>query len=474
MKSPPRVGFFVRAAGRCGGGAMTRRDGTQDRITGFFTHTLWEMEPDSFGPVKGRLVRYLQIGTLVVRDFLDDQCLIRASALAFSTLLSIVPFFALAFAVLKGLGVQNTLEPFILEQVAAGSHEIVDNIVTYINNTKVGAIGAVGLVFLIVTVVSLLGTIEEAFNVIWGVRETRSLYRKFSDYLSVLVSGPILLLAAVSTTTTIESQAFVQWLMRSTYLGDVLVLLFHLVPFLSIWIALVFLYMFIPNTRVRFRSALVGGVIAGTLWQVAQWGYITFQVGVAKYNAIYGTLSVLPIFMVWLYTSWLIVLLGGEVVYAHQHLRTFRREVRTPSMSSAARERLALALLYEISLAFHNDRPAWSVAALAEHLDVPERSVREILECLTEGGMVAAGCGDDALYLPARELEHILVRDVLAALRNQGIGLPRRLGGEGSAVVDGLWARIEGAVQGAVGDLSFRDLTESVPSADDGCLTSGS
>jgi len=457
------VGFFV-GAGRMVSG-MANRGGMAERIIGFFTHTIWELEPDSFGPVKGRLVRYLQIGALVVKDFLDDQCLMRASALAFSTLLSIVPFFALAFAVLKGFGVQNTLEPFILEQVAAGSHEIVDNIVTYINNTKVGAIGAVGLVLLIVTVVSLLGTIEEAFNVIWGVRETRSLYRKFSDYLSVLVSGPVLLLAAVSTTTTIESQAFVQWLMDSTYLGDVLVLLLHLVPFLSIWIALVFLYMFIPNTRVRFRSALVGGVIAGTIWQGAQWGYITFQVGVAKYNAIYGTLSVLPIFMVWLYTSWLIVLLGGEVVYAHQHIRTFRREVRIPSMSSVARERLALALVFEISLAFRNDRPAWSVTGLAEHLDVPERSVRELLQCLADGGILAAGCGDDPLYLPARELEHIRVRDVLAAMRNQGVGLPGQMGGEGHLVIDDLWGTIEAAVQGAVGDLSFKELAERVKPA---------
>lgn len=457
------MGFFV-GAGRMVSG-MANRGGMAERIIGFFTHTIWELEPDSFGPVKGRLVRYLQIGALVVKDFLDDQCLMRASALAFSTLLSIVPFFALAFAVLKGFGVQNTLEPFILEQVAAGSHEIVDNIVTYINNTKVGAIGAVGLVLLIVTVVSLLGTIEEAFNVIWGVRETRSLYRKFSDYLSVLVSGPVLLLAAVSTTTTIESQAFVQWLMDSTYLGDVLVLLLHLVPFLSIWIALVFLYMFIPNTRVRFRSALVGGVIAGTIWQGAQWGYITFQVGVAKYNAIYGTLSVLPIFMVWLYTSWLIVLLGGEVVYAHQHIRTFRREVRIPSMSSVARERLALALVFEISLAFRNDRPAWSVTGLAEHLDVPERSVRELLQCLADGGILAAGCGDDPLYLPARELEHIRVRDVLAAMRNQGVGLPGQMGGEGHLVIDDLWGTIEAAVQGAVGDLSFKELAERVKPA---------
>ncbi len=453
------MGFFMCADG----GVMARKAGAVDKIVDFFTHALWAMEADSLGPVKGRLVRWLQIGTLVVKDFLDDQCLIRASALAFSTLLSIVPFFALAFAVLKGFGVQNTLEPLILEQVAAGSHEIVDGIVTYINKTKVGSLGAVGLAALIITVVTLLGNVEEAFNAIWGVRETRSLYRKFSDYLSVLVSGPILLLAAVSATTTIENQALVQWLLKTMYLGDLLVLIFHFVPYVSIWLALVFLYMFIPNTKIRFRSALVGGIIAGTLWQGAQWGYITFQVGVAKYNAIYGTLAVLPVFMVWLYASWVIVLLGGEVVYAHQHLRTFLREVRTPALSSAARERLALAFFFEISLAFHHDRPAWSMAGLAERLDVPERSVREIFESLVDAGIVATGCGDDPLCLPARELEHILVRDVLAAMRSQGVDLPGRLEGEGSSVVNDLWDSIEGAVQGAVGVMNFRDLASRLP-----------
>ncbi len=135
-------------------------------------------------------------------------------------------------------------------------------------------------------------------------------------------------------------------------------------------------------------------------------------------------------------------------------------------MSSAARERLALALIYEISLAFHYDRPPWSVTGLAEHLDVPERSVRELLECLSDRGILAAGCGDDALYLPARELEHIRVRDVLASLRNQGFALPHQMGGEGQGVVDDLWTAIETAVQGALGDLSFRELAERVPSVD--------
>lgn len=167
-----------------------------------YLDTFRAMDTDGLGPVRGRLVAALQATVTAVGNFMDDQCLLHASALTYSTLLSIVPFFALAFAVLKGLGVQNTLEPFILDQVAAGSHEIVDRIVTYINNTKVGSLGAVGLVTLVVSTVTLLGNIEETFNSIWGVRETRSLYRRFSDYLSVVVFGPILIFAAISVTTT--------------------------------------------------------------------------------------------------------------------------------------------------------------------------------------------------------------------------------------------------------------------------------
>lgn len=426
----------------------------------FIERLLRETDPAVFGPVKGRLVKLAQAAIIVCRGFLDDQCLLRASALTFSTLLAIVPLFALAFAVLKGLGVQNTLEPFILEQVAAGSHEIVDQIVTYINNTQVASLGAVGLVTLVVTAVTLLANIEEAFNAVWGVRETRSLYRKFSDYLSVLVSGPLLLFAALSVTTTLQSQKVVQWLIGSTYFGNILVLLFYLVPYVSIWLALVFLYLFIPNTKVRVRSAFVGGVIAGTLWQAAQWGYIHFQVGVAKYNAIYGTLALLPVFMVWLYASWIIVLFGVEVVYAHQHLGRLRQEVRVPSLSTAARERIALAAMVEIARAFFRDLPPWSAEGLAERLDVPERSLREILDRLVDGGWVAAGCGEAPGYLPARELEHIGVVEFLASLRSQG-GEPHPERHGDDPLVSDILGRVEGAVEAAVDGISFRDLMEA-------------
>lgn len=434
--------------------------GIKSGIERFFSKTLWEMEPSCYSGAKRLGVNALQISSLVIRDFWMDNCLLRASALAFSTILSIVPFFALMFALLKGLGVQNTLEPFLLEQVAAGSEETVQRIVTYINNTKVASLGAVGLVTLIITVITLLGNIEEAFNVIWGVKETRSFYRKFSDYLSVVVSGPLLLFAAVSVTTSLQSQALVKNFLNTAYLGDFLLFAFQTVPYICMWAALIFLYTFIPNTKVRFPSALLGGVLAGTLWELAQWGYIHFQVGVAKYNAIYGTLSILPIFMVWIYTSWLIVLLGVEVVYAHQNRETFRREAHSLTLSFAAKERLALAIMLEVSRAFHLDRPAWTPERMGSELGVPVRVVNDLLSLLSEEGFLVETSSDPPCIQPARALEHIPVKGLLDLVRRKGEACLSEMSFEGGDVLEELFARVDQLEESALGGMTMKELVE--------------
>jgi membrane protein len=420
--------------------------------------TLWELEPGAYGGLRRSALRYLQITTLVLKKFLEDRCLLHASALTFSTLLSIVPFFALAFALLKGFGVQSRLEPLILEQVAAGSQEIITRIVTYINNTNVASLGVMGLIALIITVITLLGNIEDAFNVIWGVRETRSFYHKFGNYLSVLVSAPLLLVAATGVTTSLQSQTIVQWLIRDTYLGDALLLGFRCIPYLSVWMALVFVYTFIPNIQVRFKSALIGGILAGTLWQIAQWGYIHFQVGVARYNAIYGALATLPIFMIWIYTGWLIILFGVEVIYSHQNIRTFRSEVQCPIISQRLKELFALAVLRNIARAFHHNLPACSAERMAEELDAPLRVVQEIITQLEETGYLVAAAGAPATYLPARELEQIAIHDVLQSVRNYGGGgkLIRLAKGEES--MQAILGRSEASAAAALDGLTLKDL----------------
>jgi membrane protein len=416
------------------------------------------MDPDNYAGFRRHLVRWFRNSGFVVRDFIDDRCLLRASALSFTTILSIVPFFALAFAVLKGLGVHMSLEPFIIDKLAAGSPEIVERIITYIDNTKMGSVGAVGLAALIVTVVTLMGNIEEAFNGIWGVRETRSYSRKFSDYISVVVIGPVLLLAATSVTTSLQSQAMVRWLLDTAYIGDFFLFLFNLIPFLSIWVVLIFLYIFIPNTRVRFKSALVGGLLAGTFWQFAQWGYIHFQVGVAKYNAIYGTLSALPVFMVWIYTSWLIVLFGVEVVYAHQNRRTFQHDLRLPSINHATKEMTALLILLATVEAYFEDKTPWTCERLAERLGIPLRIVHEILQLLIDRHYLVAAKGENTLYYPARAPEHMYLQVILEDLRNYG-GSYRITGmGEHQEALQKLMARMKPGAAADFAGLTVKDI----------------
>ena len=383
-----------------------------------FPPMLTTKNPEEWGGLKGKLFVLLQFCYLLVVNFMSHQGLLRASALTFTTILSLIPFLAIAFAVLKGFGVQNALDP-LLRQVAGDSQTTITNVINYVNNTNFKSVGAIGLLMLVFTVISLLGNIEEAFNAIWRVKETRPLKRRFSDYLSVVIVGPLLLLVATSLTSGLQSQWLVKWLIERTYFGDAIISFFRLIPYISIWIALTFIYSYIPNTRVRLRSALLGGVLAGTVWQLAQWGYFHFQIGVANYNAIYGTLAALPVFLVWIYTSWLIVLFGLEIVCAHQHHRYGIAGLFPDSLGSEAREQLSLALMVQICSDFITADPPPTTEQLENELEVPPDLLEEILTTLSESGFLVATSGEEPGWLPAREPSEVLVCDVLAALRGK-------------------------------------------------------
>jgi membrane protein len=263
--------------------------------------------------------RVWNTGKLLLAKFRADHCLMSAAALSFSSMLSIVPFLAILFAVLKALNVHKTLTPVILANVGAGSHELINRILQYIGNTRVGSMGAIGLVMLFVTIMATLDNVEDAFNHIWRLEQGKQVHHKVRDYLIVIFSIPLLITLTVTITTSLQHQGVVQWFFHLPGFGRLLLMLFRLVPYLSIWIALVCLYQFIPNTRVRVNCSLIGAVAAGTAWQAAQWFYIHFQFGVSRYNAIYGTMALLPVFMIWIYTGWVIVLAGMEIVWYLQN-----------------------------------------------------------------------------------------------------------------------------------------------------------
>lgn len=377
---------------------------------------LTPQDPQTWKGMKGRLFALLRFGYILKESFSIHQGSLRAASLTYTTALSLIPVLAIAFAILKGLGAQNTLEP-ILQRVAGDSQETISRIIAYVNNTNFKSIGAIGVLALVTTAISLLGNIEMAFNTIWGVKETRPLQRRFSDYLSVVVVGPILILVATSITSSLQNQWVVKWLIQRAYFGETILFAFRLTPYISIWIALVFLYIYIPNTRVRFKSALLGGILAGTAWQIAQWAYFHFQVGVANYNAIYGTLAALPIFLVWIYTSWLIVLMGLEIVHIHQHRRYVAANLCADDTKQAAGEERALALMIQICRHFRRNGPPPVATRLANELALRQDQVEEILQTMAELGYIVPTTGIPPAWLPAREPSKVEISQLLLDLR---------------------------------------------------------
>lgn len=385
-------------------------------------YLLWEQNILELGLLQRTVLRLLQTVVLVIQDFTGNQCFLRASALTYYTMLSLVPLLGLTFALLKAFGVQNLLQPWIIEKLNVGDGQAAEAILGYINNTQMTQLGAYGLVFLIIAVVSLLTNVEKSFNHIWGVEGVRPLLRRFSDYLSVVLIAPVLIISAISMTSTLASNKVVQQLMTLQLVGDSILFFFKVAPFIFMWLAFTGLYVFMSNIKVEWHAAFVGGVVGGTLWQLAQMGYVHFQVGVGKYNAIYGTMAALPIFMVWLYISWLIVLFGLEVCYARQNLRVGGRDLRLSQISSSHFEQISLALLITLADDFYRGAPALTHEQLSRRLGIPPRLCTRLIDILAKIGFVAENCsnGGRCTCRPARSPETLTAAEIFIKIRNTG------------------------------------------------------
>ena len=401
---------------------MTKVKASQLKLRERIKHLLWEQNPTELSWLQRIMLRQVQTVALVVRDFGINQCLLRASALTYYTMLSLVPLLALTFALLKAFGVQNLLQPLIIEKLNVGDGQAADVILGYINNTQVTQLGAVGLIFLIVAVVSLLTNVEKSFNHIWGVKDVRPLLRRFADYLSVILAGPVLIISAVSMTSMLASNSLVQKFIEMKMVGTLILLLFKVAPFFFMWLAFTGLYIFMSNIKVEWRAAFIGGVVGGTLWQIAQVGYVHFQVGVGRYNAIYGTMAALPIFMVWLYLSWVIVLFGLSVCYAKQNLRTSGRDLRGSEVSRNSFEQVALALLVTLADRFAKGEPALSNEQLAKFLFIPPRLCRSIIGLLLKIGFVSELCtlAGRCQYQLGRSAENLSLAEILKKMGDFG------------------------------------------------------
>lgn len=442
-----------------------------DRLRAFLLHDLWNLDAHELTRGKLFLMRQLQLAMIVVRGFVSDGCMLRASALTYATLLSIVPLLALMFSLIKGFGGQNILEPLLFKVFTHGSEEVIGAILTYIENTNFRRLGTVGLVILVVTVLTLLSNIEKSFNHIWGVNETRTLVRRFADYFSVVLLSPLLIVAALSLTTTLRNQALVQRMLETAVVGEALLLFFNVLPYFAVWAAFTFMYLFMPNTHVQLKAALIGGIFGGTLWQLAQWTYVNFQIGVSRYNAIYGTMAALPILIVWLYVSWMIVLLGLELTYGVQNATIIREEYGEEPVNFASRERVAITVLLLCSESFYAGGEPWNHARLCSELKLPPRLVRSVLNDLVRMGLLAKvedPLRDGFVYHPGKAPEGIEVNAVLRALREDGSTQPRNFRMPGREVVKEIEESLVKAEDAALDGLNFRELVMKKLGTDSG------
>jgi membrane protein len=353
--------------------------------------------------------------SLLLEAGAKDKLFLRASALTYTTVLSIVPFLAVAFSVLKGFGFQNT--DFIrdlLLRLAAEREQVVDHIITYINQTNVRTLGVLGVGLLFFTALSMISTIESALNTIWGVERGRSLGRKITDYLSATLIVPVLMVAAFSISATLQNNALVQSLLENAVLNVLYVALLKLTPYVMIWLVLLFIYMLLPNTRVRFGVALLGSMITALVWQLAQWTYINFQIGAAKYNAIYGSFAQLPLFLIWVYLSWVIVLLGAELCFVLQNRRVLEAEAKFAMVSPARKVRLSLHALLHIGRGFLKGAPPLSLDELAKSVHVPVLVLRPLLSALAQAGILVRAEDQEAeTYVLGRSPALIRIKDVM-------------------------------------------------------------
>ena len=391
----------------------------------FLTKDLWHLDFTKISRLKAFFYRQILVSYLVARAFIQDRLLVRASALVYATLLSIVPLLAVMFSLLKGFGFHNRLEPTLYQIMAPLGQQAMDlvipNIVNFVDNVDVSALGAAGLLLLLFSVLSIINNIERAFNDIWKVHRVRSLQRRFSDYLSVLLLGPLLLFTILGITASLQSFTLVEMIQKMPVVSFIVN---KTAPTVTSWVAFYFLITFIPNTRVRIRSALIGAILSGTLWQFANIFFARFIV--ASYQtgakaALYAGFATLPLFLVWLFISWAIVLLGAEIAYAHQNANKISWEIRGTHYSQQFKEAITIQILVLVGEPFHYAKPAPSMKDLTDVLNVPERLINEILTDLIAQRFIYAIDDDITRYTPAVSLENMKIIDVIQKLQKHGI-----------------------------------------------------
>ncbi len=432
---------------------------------------VWEDDLRDLGFLQRTAVFMLRALHMLLRELIGGQLNLRAMSLVYTTLLSIVPLLAVSFSVLKGFGVHNRIEPLLrnfLVPLGPNGAEITEQVIGFVENVQVGVLGSVGFALLIYTVIALLQKIEAAFNFVWQVDHLRSFSQRFSNYLSVILIGPVLVFSAVGLTASIMNTTLAQQLFAMEPFGTLLVLSGKLVPYLLVCFAFTLVYIFIPNTTVELKAAAIGGLIAGVLWETTGWGFAVFIASSSKYAAIYSSFAILILLLIWLYLSWLILLVGSQIAFYVQHPQYMTLRRVEFILSNRLRERLALQIMFLIGYNHYHDKPPWNLDELTARLELPGEPVHRVLGFLSGSGyLVEIDSQDPPVYLPVHDIGTIRIADLLTSVRAAGedrflndAQLP------GILAVDSLIVELNTACREVAGERTLKDLVTATGEGD--------
>jgi membrane protein len=428
---------------------------------------VWDDDLQGLSGLHKLLVFVLRVLHLLFRELMGGQLNLRAMSLVYTTLLSIVPLLAVSFSVLKGFGVHNKIEVLlynVLTPLGPSGVEITDRIVSFVENVRVGVLGSIGLALLLYTVIALLQKIEAAFNFVWQIENLRALSQRFSSYLSVILIGPVLIFSAVGFTATVLNMDVAHRLKAIEPFGTLMLFGSMLVPYILVCLAFTLIYIFIPNTRVQFKAALIGGVIAGVIWKMTGWGFAAFIASSSKYAAIYSSFAIMILLLIWLYLSWLILLVGSQIAYFVQHPRYMTLHRDPVVLSNRMREQLALQIMYLVGYNHFHNKTAWNLDQFSEYLDLPGEPVHRIIRVLVDGGyLIEIINGDTPVYLPMHDTGTIrlidVVTDIRAARESRIVSMQKLTS---LKAVDAVMTSMDASRRSVLQEQTLRSLVESV------------
>lgn len=396
------------------------------KVSHFLNHQIWQIRLDKLDKRQGFLYKQLRIFTLAIKGFNEDNCMLKSTALTYYTLFSIVPIIALAFAIAKGFGYQEVMQQQLLQNFQDQKDVLLQAFVyadKMLSSAKGGVIAGVGVVLLLWSVMSLLGNIENTFNEIWEIKRDRTWTRKITDYLSIMLIAPVFLI--ISGGLTVGLQSGINSFLSDTFIvGPLSLILLKVFAFSLIWGMFIFLYMALPNTKVNFSGAAMGAFVAALLFELLEWAYVSSQVGVARFNTIYGSFAALPLFLIWVQYSWFVVMFGAELVFANQNVDHYELENEIVNISDRYKKVIALAIANHVVKNFHEGKEPLTAMEIASQLDLPVRLARNVIFDFTETGIfneVRMPNDKETGYQPGITDSKLTVNYIIDKLEEKGI-----------------------------------------------------